>query len=75
MYLGTPVLPDYLSDSSDRRLFPKECIERHCSYTANLSAKVVWTVNDKAYGPVSVNLGEIPIMVMVGVHYSQLKYI
>lgn len=46
----------------DRRVFPAECRERHCSYRGKLRARIEYRINDGEWKQYVRELGNIPIM-------------
>ena len=59
--------PEVITTDSkvDKKLYPKECIERGGTYSASLHGTVTCTYDDAMYLPIQHNLGNVPIMVKV----------
>ena len=46
-------------------MFPKECVELGCTYTAPMTFNVCWTLNSKMMPSIDVSFADIPIMIKV----------
>ena len=58
--IGYPTKSD---DSTDQRIFPAECRERHISYSGALNVVVNYSLNGGPVKSVSRKVGDVPIMV------------
>ena len=50
----------------NREIYPAECRERHVSYRGNLKVRLGYRVNDGEWKETVRNMGQIPIMLKVG---------
>lgn len=62
--IGKPRLPAGAGEADDLNIYPKECIERACTYSAPATCIMDWSLNDEEMMCIRQPLGEIPIMVM-----------
>jgi DNA-directed RNA polymerase I subunit RPA2 len=56
-------------------IYPSECRQRGETYKGLLAAKLGWWVDGEAKVPLTVNLGEIPIMVKVKKYNYSILFI
>lgn len=68
--IGKPRLPAGAGEADDLNIYPKECIERACTYSAPATCIMDWSLNDEEMMCIRQPLGEIPIMVMVSFQSS-----
>jgi DNA-directed RNA polymerase I subunit RPA2 len=64
--VNKPQLPDSNKFSKVRGILPAECRERHVTYRGKLSARLEYRVNNGDPIEVTKELGQLPIMLMVG---------
>jgi DNA-directed RNA polymerase I subunit RPA2 len=64
--VNKPQLPDSNKSSKVRSIFPAECRERHVTYRGKFSARLEYWVNNEDPIEVTKELGQLPIMLMVG---------
>jgi DNA-directed RNA polymerase I subunit RPA2 len=55
--------------TSNRRILPAECRERHVTYRGKMSARLEWRVNDGDPKEIIRDLGQLPLMLKVGTFY------
>ncbi|KAK7070087.1 DNA-directed RNA polymerase I subunit RPA2 [Halocaridina rubra] len=60
--IGKPQIPAQV-DALDKKVYPKECIERGCSYVAPLTVSLECIYNGHELMPITQNLGDIPLIV------------
>lgn len=63
IHVGKPRLPAGIEEAQDYNVYPKECIERGCSYVAPLRITLDFFRAGEESLPLKMTLGYIPIMV------------
>ncbi|KAG7164844.1 DNA-directed RNA polymerase I subunit RPA2-like [Homarus americanus] len=61
--VGRPRLPPGAGETVDYNIYPKECIERGCSYTAPFAVSFEWTRDKQEMLSFRQSLGDVPIIV------------
>jgi DNA-directed RNA polymerase I subunit RPA2 len=64
--VNKPQLPDLNKFSKVRSILPAECRERHVTYRGRLTARLEYRVNNGDPIEITRELGQLPIMLMVG---------
>lgn len=65
--VGKPRLPPGAGEARDYNIYPKECIERGCSYTAPLTVTIDCARDTEELTSFTQSLGDLPIMVKVSI--------
>jgi len=68
IYVGKPKISERDKTTLKREIFPAECRERHITYRGKLSVKLGLKINDGPWVSQDREVGNIPIMVRVGVY-------
>lgn len=70
IYLDKPAIPPTNKFTTrNRNIYPSECRERHATYRGKLRAKLEWKVNNGDWNESVRELGQVPIMLRVGILY------